>query len=178
MHIIYAPKQTCIHAWIYVPVSATYSFLRSWHSGLSPRTGHQNRTAGMPDTVLLAGGVPSLDALALGRAYLTLGLLARQVLSLCSCPASRSINLDWFAARTRRLRAVAVPVLKVAGLFSSHAKEQHTGGVEGTGTPFRDCARGCTNCGQSRPMMSAIDVTVNTFFERLYLVLGLGTFGP
>jgi len=46
------------------------------------------------------------------------------------------------------------------------------------GLPIRDCARGCTNSGQSRPMMSAIDVTAKTFFERLYLVLGLGTFGP
>jgi len=45
-----------------------------------------------------------------------------------------------------------------------------------TGLPIRDCARGCTNRGQWRPMMSAIDVTAKTLFERLYLVLG--TFGP
>jgi len=42
---------------------------------------------------------------------------------------------------------------------------------------FRECARGCTNRGQSQPIMSTIDVTANTFFESLYLVLGLGTFG-
>jgi len=41
------------------------------------------------------------------------------------------------------------------------------------GLPIRDCARGCNNRSQSRPMMSAIDVTAKTFFERLYLVVGL-----
>jgi len=41
-----------------------------------------------------------------------------------------------------------------------------------------DCARGCNNRGQSRPSISAIDVTGKTFFERLYLVSGLSTFGP
>jgi len=46
------------------------------------------------------------------------------------------------------------------------------------GLPIRDCAKGCTNRGQSRPMMSAIDVTAKTFFERFYLVLGLCTFEP
>ena len=45
------------------------------------------------------------------------------------------------------------------------------------GFPIRDCARGCTHRGQSRSMMSAIDVTPKTLFERLYLVLGMGTFG-
>jgi len=45
------------------------------------------------------------------------------------------------------------------------------------GLPIRDCAKGCTNRGQSRPVMSAIDVTAKTLFERLYLVLGMGTFG-
>jgi len=42
----------------------------------------------------------------------------------------------------------------------------------------RDCARGCTNRGQSRSMMSAKDVTPITLFERLYLVLGMDTFEP
>jgi len=46
------------------------------------------------------------------------------------------------------------------------------------GLPIRDCARGCTNRGQSRPIMSAIDVTAKTFFERLYLVLGLRKIAP
>jgi len=36
---------------------------------------------------------------------------------------------------------------------------------------------GCRDRGQSWPMLSAIDVTVKTFFERLYLVVGLDTFG-
>jgi len=57
---------------------------------------------------------------------------------------------------------------------------------EGTGTPggrvpvlpIRDCARGYNNRAQMCPLLSAIDVTEKTFFERLYLVLGLGTFGP
>jgi len=46
------------------------------------------------------------------------------------------------------------------------------------GLPIRDCARGCTNCDQSRPMMGAIDMTSKTFFERLYLVLGLQKNAP
>ena len=46
------------------------------------------------------------------------------------------------------------------------------------GLPIRDCARGCTNRGQSRPLVSSIDATSKIFFERLYLVQGLGTFGP
>jgi len=49
---------------------------------------------------------------------------------------------------------------------------------EGTGTPYRDCTRGCDNRGQSWPMMSAIHVTANTFFERLYLVIGLRKIVP
>jgi len=36
------------------------------------------------------------------------------------------------------------------------------------GLPVRDCARGCNNCVHTRAQMSAIDVTKNTFFERLY----------
>ena len=51
------------------------------------------------------------------------------------------------------------------------------GGREGTGTPY-DFARGCDNRGQSRPIMSAIDLTAKTFFERLYLVLGLRKIAP
>jgi len=46
------------------------------------------------------------------------------------------------------------------------------------GLHIRECARACTNRGQSRPIMSAIDVTAKILFERLYLVLGMGTFGP
>jgi len=41
------------------------------------------------------------------------------------------------------------------------------------GLPIRDCARGCNNRGQSRPIMSAIHVTEKTFFVKLYLILGL-----
>jgi len=46
------------------------------------------------------------------------------------------------------------------------------------GIPIRDCARGCNNRGHTRAQMSAIDVTKITFFERLYLVLGLRKFAP
>ena len=46
------------------------------------------------------------------------------------------------------------------------------------GLPIRDCTRGCNNHGQSRPMMSALHVTAKTFFERLYLVLGLRKIAP
>ena len=39
--------------------------------------------------------------------------------------------------------------------------------------PIRDCKRSCNNRAQMRAQLSAIDVTAKTFFERLYLVLGL-----
>ena len=43
------------------------------------------------------------------------------------------------------------------------------------GLPVRDYARGCNNRGQTWPKLSAIDVSEKTFFERLYLVSGMGT---
>jgi len=46
------------------------------------------------------------------------------------------------------------------------------------GLPIRDCARGCNSRAQICSQLSAIIVTEKTFFERLYLVLGLSTFGP
>ena len=46
-----------------------------------------------------------------------------------------------------------------------------------TGT-LRDCTGGCNNCVQTRSWMSAIDLTKKILFERLYLVSGMGTFGP
>jgi len=46
------------------------------------------------------------------------------------------------------------------------------------GLPMRDCARGYNNRAHTRPQMSAINVTEKTFFERLYLVLGLCKFAP
>jgi len=49
---------------------------------------------------------------------------------------------------------------------------------EGLGLPVRDCARSCNNREHTRTQLSAIDVTIKAFFERLYLVLGMGTFGP
>ena len=41
------------------------------------------------------------------------------------------------------------------------------------GLPIRVCARGCINRGYIWLQLCAIDVTEKTFFERLYLVLGL-----
>jgi len=41
------------------------------------------------------------------------------------------------------------------------------------GLRIRDCARGCSNCAQLCPQLNAIEVTARTFFERLYLDLGL-----
>jgi len=46
------------------------------------------------------------------------------------------------------------------------------------GLHIRDCAKGCNNCVHARAQMSAIDVTKMILFERLYLVLGMGTFEP
>jgi len=46
------------------------------------------------------------------------------------------------------------------------------------GLPIRDCARSCNNREHMRTQLSAINVTEKAFFERLYLVSGLGTFGP
>ena len=44
------------------------------------------------------------------------------------------------------------------------------------GLPIRDCARGCDHCDHTRPQLRTTDVTEDTFFERLYLVSGIGTF--
>jgi len=41
------------------------------------------------------------------------------------------------------------------------------------GLPIKDCARGCINRGYMWLQLSAIDMTEKTFFERMYLVLGL-----
>jgi len=49
---------------------------------------------------------------------------------------------------------------------------------KGCRLPMRDFARGCNNRGQSRPIMSLIYKTVKTFFERLYLALGLHEIVP
>ena len=46
------------------------------------------------------------------------------------------------------------------------------------GLPIRDCARGFNNDAQMCPQLSAIAVTEKTFFERLYLVLGLRKIAP
>jgi len=46
------------------------------------------------------------------------------------------------------------------------------------GLPIRNCADISNNLMQRGAQVSAIDVTGNTIFERLYLVSGLGTFGP
>ena len=46
------------------------------------------------------------------------------------------------------------------------------------GLPFKDCARGCNICVHTRSQMSAKNLTKKILFERLYLVLGMGTFGP
>jgi len=49
---------------------------------------------------------------------------------------------------------------------------------EGTETHYYDCTRSFDHRGHSRPMMSATDVIEKTFFERLYLVLGLRKIAP
>ena len=46
------------------------------------------------------------------------------------------------------------------------------------GLPIRDCAKGYNNRGYTRLQLSAIEVTSEVFFERLYLVLGLSPFEP
>ena len=43
---------------------------------------------------------------------------------------------------------------------------------------IRHCAASPNNCVPGRPKLSVIRVTVKTFFERLYLVLGLSPFEP
>ena len=46
------------------------------------------------------------------------------------------------------------------------------------GLPIGDCARGCNNRDPTWPKLSAIGMTPKTFFERVYLVLGLQKFVP
>ena len=83
--------------------------------------------------------------------------------------ADTSIALSCAHICARLLQPLAKSLIGSPGtLFAAVIR---MGGMEGTGTPYRDCARGCINRGQSRPMMSAIDVTAKTFFERLYLFL-------
>jgi len=65
-----------------------------------------------------------------------------------------------------------VPKWPSFGTVLSFGTRNHVGDRV-PGLPISDCARSCINRGQSRPMMSAIDVTAKKFFERLYLVLGL-----
>jgi len=55
--------------------------------------------------------------------------------------------------------------------------EIHVWKGEGTWIHIRECARDYKDRAQMCPQLNAIDVTVLTF-ERLYLVPGLGTFGP
>jgi len=62
--------------------------------------------------------------------------------------------------------------------FNHHDSPSNLAQSRVLGLPIRDCARGCNNCSQSRPIMSAIDVTAKTFFERLYLVLRLRKIAP
>jgi len=46
------------------------------------------------------------------------------------------------------------------------------------GLPIRDCTGSCNSSVQMCTTINAIHVTDNVIFEGLYLVLGLGTFGP
>jgi len=47
------------------------------------------------------------------------------------------------------------------------------------GLPVEDGATSCNNCGHTRPQLIATDVAAGkTFFEHLYLVLGLRKFVP
>jgi len=78
-----------------------------------------------------------------------------------SCPMIVEINSNLIDGQTRP------STLKIA------TRQKVEGSTRVPGLPIRDCARGCNHRGQSRPIMSAIDVTAKTFFERLYLVLEL-----
>jgi len=74
------------------------------------------------------------------------------------------------------------------GLSNSFVSTQHVsksrffyhpdGGYRDSLPPIRDCAKNCDNRGPKRLKLSAIDATEKTIFECLYLVPGLGTFGP
>ena len=46
------------------------------------------------------------------------------------------------------------------------------------GLPIRNCAGISNNLVPRGTEVSTVDVTAKTIFERLYLVPGLGTFGP
>jgi len=46
------------------------------------------------------------------------------------------------------------------------------------GLPIRDCAGSSNSLAQMRPKLSTTNVTAEVIFERLYLVPGLGPFGP
>ena len=67
----------------------------------------------------------------------------------------------------------------VPGMFNvTTCTRMHSHATRVPGLPIRDCAGSSKNLAQMCPKLSAIDMTGKTFFERLYLVPGLGTFGP
>jgi len=53
-----------------------------------------------------------------------------------------------------------------------------TAGCLVPGLPIRDCARSCNTRDYTWLQLSAIEMKSKSFFERLYLVLGLSTFEP
>ena len=73
------------------------------------------------------------------------------------------------------LREILI-IWRERGQDGNGEKEAKEGEV--LGLPIRDCARGCNNCVHTRAQMSAMNVTKQVLFERLYLVSGMGTFGP
>jgi len=69
--------------------------------------------------------------------------------------------------------------------FTGHQSSKFEGsgppfmvGTRVPGLPVRDCARGYNNCVHTRAQISSIDMIKKILFERLYLVPGMGTFGP
>jgi hypothetical protein len=66
----------------------------------------------------------------------------------------------------------------VPGTHFYRKQTKYTTPARVPGLPIRDCARGCNNRAQMCSQLSAISVTAKTFFEHLYLVLGLRKIAP
>ena len=89
-------------------------------------------------------------------------------------PHPHSSFYNYFSISVQFFSDVAPIFLSAHNSPSNLAESRY----EGPGLSIRDCTRGCHNCGQSRSIMSAIGETGNTFFERLYFVLGLRIIAP
>ena len=99
--------------------------------------------------------------------------------SLTQSPNRASLEINTNTERILLVTSIALSLASL-GIKMLQLPAQLLIGSPGTldptrvpGLPIRDCTRDCNNRAQMCLQLSTIDVTAKTFFERLYLVLGL-----